>query len=65
MLFAYFLDSDGFPSITYNQSTMRKQAMNQEFLAGLTLWILEKKQGIENAINKMFNLIAQSFAVEL
>lgn len=33
----YCLDSDGFPTTTYNQSPMRKQAMNQEFLAGLTL----------------------------
>lgn len=39
--------------------------MNQEFLASLTLVNSAGKKGTENAINKMFNLIAQSFVVEL
>lgn len=39
--------------------------MNEEFLVGLTGEFWTEIQGIENTINKVLNLVAQSFAVEL
>lgn len=54
-----FLGSDVFPQI------MKEKAMNEEFLVGLTGEFWTEIQGIENTINKVLNLVAQSFAVEL